>query len=72
LRFNGAGVAVGVVVRVGGRGVKVSVTGTAVGVEESGVDEASNGAGVTIPHAEKVSINKTGDQILIRAPANLI
>src|SRR6266498_1915675 len=63
LRFNVAGVAVGIGVGVNNRrGVKVSITGIVVGVGLSGVRAARSGAGLTIPHAEesmKQVINST-------------
>jgi len=54
-----------------GRGVKVSVTGSAVGAGVSGVGEAGSRAGVGIPHAEKIIIDKISDRNL-SADANLI
>ena len=72
LRFNGAGVALGMRVEVGGgSGVKVSVAETIVGVGLSGVGEARSGAGVRIPHAEKI-INKTMDRRLMRTCVNFV
>jgi len=72
LRFNGAGVIVGTAVGVDERGVNVSVTGTFVGAGCSGVGEAGSRAGAGIPQAEKVMINKPIDKILFRVCVDLI
>jgi hypothetical protein len=74
-RFNGASVAVGIMVAVAGRGVKVSVTGVArgaIGVAGNDVDEARNGVGAGVAHPEKVSANKNKKRILIRILIHLI
>jgi hypothetical protein len=51
LRFSGTSVGVGTIVRVGGDGVKVSVTGIV-----ASVGEATGGAGRAVLHAEKITM----------------
>ena len=66
LRFNGIGVAVGVIVELGsGSGVKVSVRGAIVSVGLSGVPEARSGADVKVAHAEEIRKNVINSMRLI-------